>query len=78
MRALRLAGAGLCAERVCVKRSRIITPDMALHLCHDPTGTVVIGLGHAECNVHEAATRGRRRQQQRRDRDRNRHSRMEW
>jgi hypothetical protein len=64
--ALKRAGAGLCAERVCVKRSRVITPDMDLHLCHAPDGVTVLGLGHAACNVREAAVRARRLQQQRR------------
>jgi hypothetical protein len=62
MRALRLAGSGVCAERVCVMRSRVITPDMDLHLCHDPTGTRVLGLGHAACNRREAAVRARKLQ----------------
>jgi hypothetical protein len=62
MAALRRAGTGVCAERVCVMRSRRITPDMDLHLCHDPTGTRVLGLGHAACNRHEAAVRARRKQ----------------
>jgi hypothetical protein len=62
MAALRLAGSGRCAERVCVMRSRLITADMDLHLCHDPTGTVVLGLGHRQCNLHEAAVRARRKQ----------------
>ncbi len=59
MAALEAAGAGLCAERVCVYRSRVITPDMDLDLCHDPSGTVVIGLGHRACNRREAAVRAR-------------------
>lgn len=63
--ALRAAGAGTCAERVCVHRTRLITPDMELHLCHDPTGQHVIGLGHADCNRHEAAVRARRIQTRR-------------
>lgn len=62
MTALRAAGAGRCAERVCLHRTRLITPDMDLHLCHDPTGQVVLGLGHADCNRHEAAVRARRMQ----------------
>lgn len=66
MAALRRAGTGVCAERVCVKRSRLITPDMELHLCHDEDGTTVRGLGHADCNRHEAAVRARRLQQRRR------------
>jgi hypothetical protein len=60
MAALRHAGAGLCAERVCVMRTRVITPDMNLHLCHAPDGVTVLGLGHARCNLHEAAVRGNR------------------
>jgi hypothetical protein len=59
MTVLRAQGAGLCAERVCLYRSRVITPDMSLDLCHDPTGTVVLGLGHSKCNRHEAAVRAR-------------------
>ena len=60
MRELEQQGAGLCAERVCLYRTRVITPDMSLHLAHDPTGTVVIGLAHARCNTHEASVRARR------------------
>jgi hypothetical protein len=56
---LRNDGAGTCAETVCVHPSRVITPDMDLHLCHDTTGTKVIGLGHADCNRREAARRAR-------------------
>ena len=48
-------GAGVCAEAVCVYRSRRITPGMKLHLCHDRTTGQVRGLGHAKCNVTEAA-----------------------
>lgn len=68
MRALKLAGSGVCAERVCIKRTRRITPADDLHLCHDATGTIVLGLGHADCNRHEAAVRANRLQQQRRRR----------
>jgi hypothetical protein len=60
MAALERAGAGLCAERRCIKPTRLITPDMDLHLCHDTTGTVVLGLGHAACNLSEAARRANR------------------
>lgn len=65
MAALRAAGSGVCAERVCVKRSRLITPDMELHLCHEPDGVTIRGLGHADCNRHEAAVRARRMQTRR-------------
>ena len=62
MAALRRAGTGTCAEPVCVMRSRLITPDMALHLSHDPSGTRYIGLAHARCGVVEAAVRARAKQ----------------
>jgi hypothetical protein len=52
---LKRAGSGRCAEIVCVKRSRLITPDMDLHLCHDRLTGSVLGLGHRACNVREAA-----------------------
>jgi hypothetical protein len=80
MRALRAAGAGICAEHVCIKRSRLITPDMDLHLCHAADGTTVLGLGHADCNRHEAAVRARRLQQQRRHprRHNTRQSQLRW
>jgi hypothetical protein len=64
MAALRRAGSGVCAEHRCVKRSRLITPDMDLHLCHDRTTGQVRGLGHAACNLTEAARYANRRQQQ--------------
>jgi hypothetical protein len=83
MHALRTAGAGTCAERICIKRTRRITPDMDLHLCHDETGTRVLGLGHAACNRHEAAVRANRLQQARRHPTRyrrrtTRQSTLEW
>jgi hypothetical protein len=80
MAALRAAGAGLCAERVCVHRTRVITPDDDLHLAHDPTGTVVLGLAHADCNRHEAAVRARAKQGRNSGRTRTTHrqSRLKW
>jgi hypothetical protein len=59
---LKAAGHGRCAEVVCVYPSRTITPDMDLHLCHDVTGTTVLGLGHAKCNIAAAAREARHRQ----------------
>lgn len=59
-------GQGVCAETICVKPSRLITPTMSLHLCHDITGTYYLGLGHAACNLKAAAREARRRQLQRR------------
>ena len=59
MTALRHAGEGTCAEPVCLYRSRTITPDMRLHLSHDPTGRIVLGLSHARCNTTEASKRAR-------------------
>ena len=52
--ALERAGSGQCAEVVCVYRSRLITPSMKLHLCHDRRTGQVRGLGHARCNLSEA------------------------
>ncbi|WP_134740008.1 hypothetical protein [Nocardioides sp. 503] len=58
------AGEAYCAEPVCKMRSRLIPPAWAntqlWHLCHDPTGTVVIGPGHRRCNTSEGASRGNR------------------
>ena len=62
MAELKAAGQGVCAERVCVMRSRLITPTMRLHLCHDETGQHIRGLGHQQCNVSDAARRARARQ----------------
>jgi len=60
--ALKRAGQGMCAEVVCLYRSRLITPEMDLHLCHDKTGTIVLGLGHAACNLSAAGREARARQ----------------
>lgn len=67
LRALRHAGSGTCAETRnpgsrCVMRTPVIVPSMALHLCHNSRTGEVLGLGHAECNVREAARRARRLQ----------------
>ena len=59
---LQRAGHGVCAERVCVMRTRTITPGMRLHLCHDDTGQHIRGLGHAQCNLSDAGRRARARQ----------------
>ncbi len=53
------AGFGYCAEPRCLERSRVIVPGMELHLSHDTTGTIVLGLSHAQCNRVEAAKRAR-------------------
>ena len=50
-----------CAEPICLMDSRAIpagSPRGAWHVCHDPSGTVIIGPGHARCNTSEGATRG--------------------
>ena len=52
---LKRDGVGVCAERVCVMTSRLITPAMRLHVCHDRASGAVRGLGHMKCNVTEAA-----------------------
>lgn len=60
--ALQAAGSGKCAEIICKQPTRLITPDMDLHLCHDRTTGRVLGLGHAQCNRSEAARWARTRQ----------------
>lgn len=62
MTQLQAAGTGVCAEPICVMRSRLITPTMALHLCHDRHTGQVRGLGHARCNTVEAAKYARSKQ----------------
>jgi hypothetical protein len=59
MARLRAVGMGRCMERVCVMPSRVITPDMDLHLCHDHLTGGYLGLGHSICNRREAAKRAR-------------------
>lgn len=48
----------VCAEPVCKKPTRVIHPGEPWHVCHDPTGTTILGPGHAACNTSEGATRG--------------------
>lgn len=64
MDTLRRQGGGSCAERICVLDSRWIHAAMGsrLHLCHDRVSGRVLGLGHAECNLAEAARYARSRQ----------------
>ncbi len=57
------AGDAYCAEPLCLMKSRWIppwTPSRLWHVCHDPSGTRVIGVGHRRCNLAEAARRGNR------------------
>lgn len=54
------AGEAYCVEPVCVMSTRWIPPGTAWDLCHDPTGTIVTGPGHARCNRREGAARGNR------------------
>lgn len=55
------AGHEDCREPVCLEEidglGRRIQPGTAWDLCHDPSGEVVIGPGHARCNRSEAAKR---------------------
>lgn len=64
MAELKRAGQGLCAEPVCVHRSRVILPWMDLHLSHNDAGTQTIGLSHSKCNLRAAALKARRIQAQ--------------
>lgn len=53
-----------CMESVCLMPTRDIAPWMPAHVCHDPTGTVILGPGHRRCNITEVNERrqGKRRQ----------------
>lgn len=56
---LEAAGSGVCAEVVCLKRTRLILPGMDLHLCHNRRTGEPLGLGHADCNRSEAGRHAR-------------------
>lgn len=49
-----------CVEPVCLMPTRAIQPWQPAHVCHDPSGTIVTGPGHARCNTSEGAARGNR------------------
>lgn len=51
-------GEATCHEPTCLMPTRTITPGSRWDLCHDTTGTRILGPGHAKCNRSEAATRG--------------------
>ena len=51
-------GEGRCHETICLMPTRTITPGSKWDLCHDTTGTTIIGPGHRRCNRSEGATRG--------------------
>ena len=67
------AGQAVCAEPVCKIQQRGGTraipaewaPTQLWHVCHDPSGTLVIGVGHRACNLSEAARRGNRMRRRR-------------
>ncbi len=48
----------ICAQPVCVKTTRTITPGERWCAGHDETGTRYIGPVHWDCNNHDAAVRG--------------------
>lgn len=50
MQALCHTGTATCAAGPrCLEHSTAITPDMDLHLAHDPTTGIALGLGHTRC-----------------------------
>lgn len=58
LKAAQRAGQWLtCAEPVCLMDSRAIAPWMPAHVCHDETGTVILGPGHRRCNITEVNER---------------------
>ena len=67
---LQQRGTGTCAEVECVERSRLITADMDLALCHDRKTGQTRGLGHARCNRVEAARYAQQRSAESRKRSR--------
>lgn len=50
----------VCVETPCLMSTRDIAPTDRAHVCHDPSGTVILGPGHERCNTSEGATRGHR------------------
>jgi hypothetical protein len=51
-------GEATCHETICLMPTRTIAPGSRWDLCHDPTGTRILGPGHRRCNRSEGATRG--------------------
>ena len=49
-----------CHQPVCIMTTRDIAPHQPADVCHDDTGTVVLGPGHATCNRHEAGKKRHR------------------
>jgi hypothetical protein len=64
MAELKRNGQGVCAEPICVHRSRVIVPSMRLHLSHSDDGLRYLGLSHKRCNESAAARKARRIQAQ--------------
>ena len=54
------AGQILCHARTCLMPSRVIYPDTAWDLGHNPERTAWTGPEHSSCNRSEGATRGNR------------------
>lgn len=58
LKAAQRAGLWLtCVEPVCLMKTRDIAPWMPAHVCHDPSGTVILGPGHRRCNITEVNER---------------------
>lgn len=51
-------GEATCHEPVCLMPTRVINPGSKWDLCHDTTGTQILGPGHRKCNRSEGAIRG--------------------
>lgn len=50
----------VCHQPICVMPTRDIAPDQLADVCHDDSGTVLLGPGHARCNRHEAGKKRHR------------------
>ena len=50
----------VCHQPVCKFETRDIAPWQPAHVCHDDSGTVILGPGHSYCNEHEAGKKRHR------------------
>lgn len=55
-------GSAICAQPVCLMRSRLILPGMKWCAGHNDAGTAYIGLVHERCNRRDGSVRARAKQ----------------
>jgi hypothetical protein len=49
-----------CMQPICIMDTRDIPPTCPADVCHDDSGTIILGPGHARCNRHEAGKKRHR------------------